>query len=109
MELPVTRLDATALRIAACHDLATRADLPAEIRRAVDATLASLRGSGTPFNRCIRLYRDHDGETPLIVARAARDRTGRSTIIRARASRPARTCSTCSPEPPAPRAARAAP
>jgi hypothetical protein len=58
------------LRIAARHDVATFAELAAKIRHAVDTTLKSLRDSGTEFGRCVCLYWDHEGETPLLMSPA---------------------------------------
>jgi hypothetical protein len=56
------------LRIAARHEIVTFAELGTRIRHAVDASLKSLRGSGTHFGRCVCLYWDHEGETPLLMS-----------------------------------------
>jgi hypothetical protein len=64
------RHDVPPLRIAACHDVVTFAELGTKIRHAVDTSLKSLRDSGTKFGRCVCLYWDHEGGTPLLMSPA---------------------------------------
>lgn len=66
MDPLVTETVVSRLQLAAVHDRTTFPDLGRKIMRHVDTTLKSLRGAGVEFGRCVVVYWDHEGDSPLI-------------------------------------------